>query len=62
MKWAIVALALGLAACGGSTQELTVISPGDATWPLNPDKWSATSNDLDAAPVNAPVFAADHVR
>jgi hypothetical protein len=60
-----VALALGLAGCGGKYIPLPEVKDADPVAQLNPDRWRATANDLttpagDGAshPLPAPVPAA----
>lgn len=50
MRWVSLATMLVLTACGGRSHELTYVKSSDPVWQVNPDKWTATSNDLTAAP------------
>lgn len=46
----VVAMALGLTACGNVTIPLPEVKASDPVSQLNPDRWQATVNDLITPP------------
>lgn len=46
---AVIAL-VSLAACGGKFKELPMVKAGDPVFQLNPDRWTASTNDLTTPP------------
>jgi hypothetical protein len=55
MRYIVLLAALGLAACGNHYTPLPRTHAGDPVFQLNPGVWSATANDLTAAPLVTPV-------